>query len=98
MYFKTENVTINSAQIVFTLRNTNMQTFYDLLVFKANFNCCKVEGHHLPPQMKNDPNDLNIKLLFICCTKAKRTTDINIKMINMRKLGRVYIYNKCLKG
>ncbi len=32
MYFKTKNVTINSAQIVFTLQNTNMQTFYDLLV------------------------------------------------------------------
>ncbi len=30
MYFKTKPVTINSAQIVFTLQNTNMQTFYDL--------------------------------------------------------------------
>ncbi len=56
MYFKTKSVTIKSAQIVFTLHNTNMQTFYDLLVFKVYFNCCKVEGHHLPPQMKNDPN------------------------------------------
>ncbi len=47
-------------------------------------------------------NDLNIKCLkhklFICCTKAKRTTNINIKKINMRKLGRVSIYNTCLKG
>ncbi len=56
MYFKTKSVTIKSAQIVFTLQNTNMQTFYDLLVFKVYFNCWKVEGHHLPPQMKNDPN------------------------------------------
>ncbi len=56
MYFKTKNVTISSAQIVFTLQNTNMQTFYDLLVFKVYFNCCKIEGHHLPPQMKNDPS------------------------------------------
>ncbi len=34
MYFKTKNLIINSAQIVFTLQNANMQTFYDLLVFK----------------------------------------------------------------
>ncbi len=53
MYFKTKNVTINSAQIAFTLQNTN--TFYELLVFKVYFNCCKVEGHHLSPQLKNDP-------------------------------------------
>ncbi len=33
-----------------------MQTFYDLLVFKVHFNCCKEEGHNLPPQMKNDPD------------------------------------------
>ncbi len=56
MYFKTKNVTIDSAQIVFTQQNTSMQTFYDLLVFKVYFNCSKVEGHHLPPQMKNDPH------------------------------------------
>ncbi len=37
MYFKTKKITINSAQIVFTLQNTNMQTFYDLLVFKNVF-------------------------------------------------------------
>ncbi len=55
MYFKTKNVTINSTHIVFALQNTNMQTFYVLLVFKVYFNYCKVEGHHLPPQMKNDP-------------------------------------------
>ncbi len=41
---------------MFTLQNTNMQTFYNLLVFKVYFNCCKVEGHHLPPQLKNDPD------------------------------------------
>ncbi len=56
MYFKTKHLTIYSAQIVFTLQNTNMQTFYDLLVFKVYFNCCKAEGHHLPTQMKNDPS------------------------------------------
>lgn len=33
----------NSAQIIFTQQNTNMQTFYDLSVFKVY--CCKVEGH-----------------------------------------------------
>ncbi len=33
-----------------------MQTFYNELVFKVYFNCCKVEGHHLPPQLKNDPD------------------------------------------
>jgi len=27
------------------------------LVFKVHFNCCKVEGHHLTPQMKNVPDD-----------------------------------------
>ncbi len=37
MYFKTKSVTIKSAQIVFTLQNTNMQTFYDLLVFQILF-------------------------------------------------------------
>ncbi len=56
MYFKTKNVTIDSAQIVFTQQNTSMQTFYDLLVFNVYFNCSKVEGHHLPPPMKNDPH------------------------------------------
>ncbi len=56
MYFETKHLTIYSAQIVFTLQNTNMQTFYDLLVFKVYFNCCKAEGHHLPTQMKNDPS------------------------------------------
>ncbi len=56
MYFKTIFFTIDSAQIVFTQQNTSMHTFYDLLVFKVYFNCCKVEGHHLPPQMKNDPH------------------------------------------
>ncbi len=44
--------TINSAQIVFTLQNTNMQTLYYLLVFKFYFNCCKVEGHHLHHKLR----------------------------------------------
>ncbi len=43
---------------MFTLQNTNMQTLYDLLVCKMYLNCCKIQfGHHLPPQMKNDPAD-----------------------------------------
>ncbi len=49
------------------------------------------------PQNRNYLN-ITYQLLFICCTKAKGTTYINIKMINMRKLGRVSIYNMCLKG
>jgi len=35
-----------------------MKTFYNLLVFKVHFNCCKVEGHYLPPQVKNDTLDI----------------------------------------
>ncbi len=37
------------------------------------------------PQNRNDLNTKCIKhkLLFICCTNAKRTTNINIKIINM---------------
>ncbi len=72
MNFKTKNVTINSAQIVFTLQNTNMQTFNNLLVFKVYFNCCKVEGHHLPPQMKNDPDNKSTTTI----KAQKRSKDI----------------------
>ncbi len=50
MYFKQKSVSINSTHCVYPI-----QTFYNLLVFKVYFNCCKVEGHYLPQQIKNDP-------------------------------------------
>ncbi len=52
MYFKTKKLTINSAQIAFYTEYKHLMIYWYLKFIST----VKKEGHHLPPQMKNDPH------------------------------------------